>query len=225
MNTKTLLFCSTLMMANSTFAANVAFEEPNAASWGGWNRGDVNTSYVHWDVINALSDNSPDGGNLGTTSALLNANNAGAFITGGGLGGNVYSFSDTPDFTVAVQPDYASPTEPVTVALQLKVLGTDLDLASIKLDGVAWDSTSTLFSGNAGGPFGGQDKEYLFVWNDVTASAAYALDFMATGSSMSLDEVSVDIGVSAVPLPASVWLLMSAMSGLSLMRRKQKIAG
>lgn len=118
--TRIAVFCSTLMMANSAFSANVAFEDPNTASWGGWNRGDANTSFVHWDVIDAIPDNSPDGGNSGTTSALLNPNNAGAFITGGGLGGNIYSFSDTPDFTVAVQPDYVAPTDPVTVACSLK---------------------------------------------------------------------------------------------------------
>jgi hypothetical protein len=225
----TLLFFATLLVSNAA-VANVAFQNPNTASWGGWTRGDANTSFVHWDKIGGpgtldLVDTTPDAGNIGTTTAVLAPNNAGAFVTGGGAGGNIYSFSDTPDFSVVLQPDYATPTAPVTVALQLKVLGTDLDLSSVKLDGATWDSTQTIFSGTAGGPFGGLDKEYLFVWDNVAASIAYSLNFLATGSSMSLDEVSVDIGVSAVPVPAAVWMFMTALSGLAVTsRRKANIA-
>lgn len=219
-----LLFFATLLTSNVA-NANVSFQDPNTASWGGWTRGDANTSFVHWAQIDALVDHSPDAGDLGTSYAVLAANNSGAFITGGGAGGNVYSFSDTPDFTTAIQTSYSAPTDLVTVALQLKILGTDLDTSSITLGNVAWDSSQTLFSGAAGGPFGGLEKEYLFIWNNVTADTVYELDFLATGSSMSLDEVSIDVGVSAVPIPAAVWMFMTALSGLAVTsRRKARIA-
>lgn len=220
-----LLFIGLMLVSTGVTASAVnpsqaiAFQDPSA-SWGGWARGDAETSFAHWAHIDSLLDMTPDEGNIGTNTAALITNNAGAFLTGGGAGGNIYSFGDTPDFTVVVGTDYAAPSDFVTVALQLKILGTDLDSSSVKLGGAAWDSTQTLYSGLAGGPFGGQEKEYLFVWDHVAADVAYSLDFLATGSSMSLDEVSVDIGVSAVPLPAAAWMFLSALSGLAVTRRK-----
>jgi len=220
---KLILFISALLLSNVTMASPVAFQDPSSASWGDWSRGDSITSYIHWEHIDSLDDETPDAGNLGVSYAGLYANNSGAFLTGGGAGGNVYSFSDTPNFSVEFETTYATPASTVTVALQLKILGTDLDPTLVTLGGEAWDSSQTLFSGSAGGPFGGASKEYLFVWNDVTASADYSLDFFATGSSMSLDEVSVDVGVSAVPLPATAWMFLTALSGLSVARRKNNI--
>lgn len=221
-----LLFLATLFITNGATAA-INFQDPSTASWGGWSYGDAETSAVHWSVIDGPlpTDSSPDVRNLNTSLATLTANNPGAFITGGGLGGNIYSFSDTPDFTVVVNPDYAAPTSPVNVALQLKILGTDLDPNSVTLGGSAWNSTQLLFEGDAGGPFGGLDKEYLFVWEGVTAGSSYALDFLASGSSMSLDEVSLDVGVSAVPLPAAAWLFLSAIVGITAnAKRKGSVA-
>ena len=224
------MLCAVALFASNAATANTSFQDSNTASWGGWAHGDANTSFVHWDHIGgpdvlALVDDTPDAGNIGTSFAQLAPNNAGAFVTGSGAGGNIYSFSDTPDFTVDIDTDYAAPATPVTVALQLKILGTDLDASSVKLGGLAWDSTETLFSGQAGGPFGGAELEYLFVWNNVAADVAYQLDFLAQGSSMSLDEVSVDIGVvSAVPVPAAAWMFMTALSGLAVSRRKANLA-
>lgn len=222
---RAVLLFFTMLLASNNATANAFFQDPNTASWGGWDRGDAETSWLHWSHIDALIDSTPDTGNTGASSAILAANNSGAFLTGGGAGGDVYSFSDTPDFTVAINTDYTAPSSFVSVALQLKIVGTDLDASSVKLGGAAWDSTQTLFSGTAGGPFGGDEKEYLFIWDNVSASSAYALDFLAAGSSMSLDEVSVDIGVSAVPVPAAVWMFMTALSGLAVTsRRKASLA-
>lgn len=216
-----ILLASALLLSNAAMAAPVAFQDPSSASWGGWSRGDANTSYIHWAHIDSLEDESPDVGNLGTTFAGLYANNSGAFLTGGGAGGNVYSFSDTPDFSIEFSTDYTTTKPAVTVALQLKVLGIDLDSSSVTLGGAAWDSTQTLFSGDAGGAFGGASKEYLFVWDNVTANTDYSIDFLAMGSSMSLDEASID--VSAVPLPAAAWMFLTALTGLSVARRKNRM--
>lgn len=227
---KAILLVSLTALASNAALASVAFQDPNSAAWGGWTRGDENTSFAHWDHIGGPGttdtvDSTPDGGNEGTTSAVLTPNNAGAFVTGSGAGGNIYSFSDTPDFTVAVAPDYAGGEG--TLALQVKVLGTDLDLNSVTLGGEAWDSNETLFSGDATGPFGGADNEYLFVWDNISLSSPVEVDFMATGSSMSLDEVAVDFSTidppAPVPLPAGVWLFLSGLSGLAFKsKRKEK---
>ena len=246
MNTKQtgalLLSLSALVMANSASAAGaVAFQDPATASWGGWSIGDAETSHGYWDVItqdNAgasfIFDGAPDNGDFNNSSAVLSANNPGAFVTGGGLGGNVYSFSDTPSFNLDINPSYSfADAGTVTVALQLKVLGTLLDFASVDLGGLAASSATTTHTGTAGGPFGGAAEEYLFVWEDVVASTAYSLNFAALGSSMSLDEVQFDIGgyvkdavivipPNAVPVPAALLMFGPALLGFMGLRRKAK---
>lgn len=221
---RAILLLSFAAVVSNAAMANTAFQDPASAAWGGWTRGDANSSFVHWDQIGGpgtldIVDSTPDAGNIGTTSAVLTPNNAGAFVTGSGAGGNIYSFSDTPDFTVDIQPDWSGAGLAGTVALQLKILGTDLDSSSVTLGGSAWDNTETLFSGMAGGPFGGLEKEYLFVWENVSLASALKLDFLATGSSMSLDEVSVDI--AAVPLPGAVWLFLSGLSGIAFTSKRK----
>jgi hypothetical protein len=244
-----LLSLSALMSANTAFAAGaVAFQDPSTAAWGGWSIGDAETSHGYWDVIaddaggTAFDiDSSPDNGDFNNSYTELVANNPGAFVTGGGLGGNVYSFSDTPDWTLDIGTDYTfADAGTVTVALQMKVLGTLLDFSTVNLGGLGYDSAEVTYSGVAGGPFGGAEEEYLFVWEDVVASTAYSLNFAALGSSMSLDELQFDIGgymadivdpvdpidpidpPSAVPVPAAVFMFAPALLGFMGLRRKVK---
>lgn len=231
---KGTLLVTTLLLSSQTFAIPIAFQDPGTAAWGGWDRGDAGTIYTHWAVIDQLPfDGSPDISNSGSAAAGLQTNNPGGFITGGGLGGNIYSFSDTPDFTAYTAPS-VSLTGPVTVAMQIKVLGTDLDTDSVTLGigGLATAATSitTLFQGDAGGAFGGLDKEYLFTWDLASEElGGYIFDFNATGSSMSLDELAFDIGPgsitppAAVPVPAAIWLFGSALFGLVGTRRKKTV--
>jgi len=236
-----LLSLSALMMANTASAAGaVAFQDPSTAAWGGWAIGDAETSHGYWDGIaddagtTAFDiDSSPDNGDFNNAYTELVAHNPGAFVTGGGLGGNVYSFSDTPDWTLDIGTDYTfADAGTVTVALQLKVLGTLLDFDTVNLGGVSYDSAETLFAGAAGGPFGGAAGEFLFVWEDVVASTAYTLNWMALGSSMSLDEVQFDIGGFAansvtpppavIPIPAAAFMFAPALLGFMGLRRKVK---
>lgn len=228
---KGLSLCALIMLGGHAFAASTSFQDPGTSSWGGWNRGDAGTVYVHWeeygDTDGMTNDFTPDAGFSGAALGHHLTNNPGGFITGGGLGGNIYSFSDTPDFTTYTQP--AGPITPgvggaVTVALQIANLGTDLDLSSVELMvggvGVAADSVTTLFSGSAGGPFGGAVFERLFLWTLASDIGFYQFDYNALGSSLSLDALSIDIGPAAVPIPAAVWLFASALLGLVSIRRR-----
>ncbi len=240
MSLKKLILLSSVALAGGlngiVHAASTAFEDPAGAAWGGWNRGDTGTVYAHWEEFDAcvnaggfctpLPDDVPDAGASGFDSATVITNNPGAFITGNGLGGNIYSFSDTPDFDVIIDPDSNHVSGPVTAALQVAVVGTDLDFSSILLNGQAFNSVTTLATGMAGGPFGGAVNEYLFLWSMLGSEAAYAFDLTALGSSMSLDALSVDIGPAPVPIPAAVWLLGSGLLGLvTISRRNNKPAG
>lgn len=232
-------------------AAPVAFQNPAQANWGSWSRGASGTAFAGWENFDAflpggfpiaLPDDTPDQGASGVTQAVLFPNNEGAFITGSGAGGNIYSFSDINDFDVLLQPTNTQPLGPVTVALQISVLGTDISHASIKLNGVAWSERRVLATGTAGAPGGsggsgtGVDNEYLYLWRDFTrdlATEPYFFDLTAAGSSNSLDALFVDVGPftatppvspppSSVPLPASGWLLLASIAALRAQRHRAR---
>jgi len=218
-----------LAFSAQAFSASTSFEDPSTASWGNWDRGDADTIYAQWETIDgAPYDGSPDvAGSQGYTAAGLVTNNAGGFITGGGLGGNIYSI-DTGDFTAYVGAASAI-TGPVTVALQIATLGTALDTASVMLNDIVADSITTLFSGASGSSWGGDATESLFIWELTSGLTSYVFDFLATGGHMSLDAVSIDIGAaaipttpSAVPVPAAALLFGPALLGMVGFRRKLK---
>lgn len=217
-------------------AASTSFQSPDTATWGDWRRGDAGSLYVHWERFDAflpigfpsaLPDSTPDRARIGVRSATLIPNNPGAFITGSGAGGNVYSFGDINDFDVIVQPVDGFPLSPLTVALQVSVVGTDFDDASIKLNGAGFTSKTVLATGSAAAPGGvggtgnGVDNEYLYLWQNVqrvSTAVPFFFDLRALGTSNSLDALAIDIGPVAlaptppdtpapVPLPGPLGLL------------------
>lgn len=241
------------LLSEPGHAAAIAFQDPATANWGGWSRGQTGSVSVAWEkfdscVMNgvcvALPDRSPDVGNLGTVPgrSVIIPNNPGAFITGSGLGGNIYSFGDIPDFDVIIQPA-ATHLPPVgkigyvTVALQLAILGVDLNDSTVKLNGLTYSSKTVLKQKTTTAGQGGIDNEYLYLWANLVASPVYVFDFTAARSSLSLDHVAIDVGpyrlvqtppitpippVGQVPLPAAGWLLISGLGLLGSFRRTRK---
>lgn len=244
-----------LTLPASTLAATVAFQNPASATWGNWTRSTAGAIYVHYDVFGnppglgttpVLPDQTPDKGKFGTSGtqgATLLTRKKGstaspaAFITGSA---NIYSFSDVLDFDLIVQAGSAHTalgSQSITVALQLAVLGADIDHASVKLLGQSWASRTLLASGSSSQPGGsgtGVDNEYLYLWNLTAALPVYTFDFAAIGTSLSLEAVAVDIGpapnlppvvpppISAVPLPAAGLLLGGTLLAAPLLRRRAR---
>lgn len=230
-------------------AAGVHFENPASASWGNWERGDAGTLYAHWDKFVAPDftsipvDTTPDKGKLGLKdnlgaalfTAVRNEPDAApqAFITGSN---NIYSFADTLAFQILLQPQAAHEAtigqNPVIVALQVSVLGEDLDDSTVTLHGGTFLSKKVLHAANASNENGGVDNEYLYLFEFPIALSIYVLDFAAADPSLSLDAVSVDIGPAPMsvidppplptPLPAPVWLLGAASALLVRARRRQR---
>lgn len=241
-----LLVLLALTVSAPAFALSTAFQTPQNADWGGWTRGAAGTIFAGWEEFDsfvpvgfpvALPDSTPDKGSSGAKQAVLIPNNGGAFVTGSGAGGSIYSFSDINDFDVILLPKTNQPLGPVTVALQVSVVGTDLNHNTIKLNGHKWAERRTLATGTSSAPGGsggsgsGVDNEYLYLWFDVPrvlAAEPYAFDLRAAGTSNSLDALYVDIGTAPMrppsppvptPLPAGGWLLLSGLVALSRARR------
>lgn len=176
------------------------------------------SGYAEWDVFSsATSSNSPDAG-TNLSGAWLKENTGAGFITSGG---NVYSFAVATDFT-AYAPT-ASGTGTRDVVLRIMTLGTTVDLSSITLGGLSYDSYSLVGSASLGG-FGGEGQELVFVWNDIANAAGLTFDFNALGSSMSLARASVYYSalesLPAVPEPSSWATMVAGIGLLAAIRRR-----
>lgn len=227
---------SAIALALAASNAMAALQDPSSATtWGGWSRGTAGTLYAGWNVF---SDETPPGGIIVDSTPELAANvliggattpggptfgrfgdsdfrvtetSGGSFVTGGG---NIYSLSVASRFTL----DFQNRGDlPLTVALQTRTQGTELDPASILLNGVAPDRHSELARLSLGG-FGGAQVDNLFVWNWVTGRDL-TLAFAAASSHLSMDALTLD--AAPVPLPAAVWLLGSAIAGMSAVSRRR----
>src|SRR5262249_45060080 len=154
-----------------------------------WTRNSAGSIFVGWDIFGATSvfgDNTPDVGNFGTLGGakapiLLTGKKGSqqapqAFVTGSS---NIYSFDDILAFSAIVQTNAAhqalGANAPITVALQLSILGSDIDDNSVKLFGQRFDTKTVLSTGSASGPSGqgGVDNEYLYLWHLTGALPVY----------------------------------------------------
>ena len=183
------------------------------------------TTYQAWDVFTGLTSQSPDAASVNPAGvAALDELTGGAFVTGGG---NIYSPSVATRFAV-VLPGLAAggPGDGTNFHVQLRTLGSELDLGSLTLDGTPADALDGYAYAELDrvplGGFGGSQVDHLFTFFSPDASADFALGFAAASSSMSLDRVSVDtlVGAGTVPEPAAGVTLLSA--GLLALRRRRK---
>lgn len=232
---------ATALGVSGAAQAAVNFVEPSDASGFdfGFTAEDTNTTFAQWDffTIPQGGPNLPDVGSFNNGSNFAVTQNVpGAFIT---TGGNIYSFSVATDFDVSIEnnSDVTGTEAETRVVVQWKTLGNLLDYGNIFIE-IAGDPntytpdlTEVLFTGNAGGGFGGADIEYLAVFDlpgapGQDATDAINLNFNAQGTSMSLDELRIDTFASdtilagvVVPEPASL-VLLGAGALLTLRSRR-----
>jgi hypothetical protein len=206
------------------YAAGYGFDLPNEAAWGGWNRGDAGTLYAEWDNFSDASYGSgsdrtaaPTAGSSGTSDAYLSWN-AGTFSAGSG---NLYSFSVAESFQAHLIG--STGPGPLRIALQTEEWGTPIDTASVLLNGTAPTFSSVTYSEPAYPSSFGEVAltQRLFYWDLASAPASFLLAFSSAESSLSLAQVAVDVGpVAAVPVPAAIWLMGSALAGMGMVGRR-----
>lgn len=199
--------------------SSAAFIVPDSATapFANWSRSGADSAYAEWNAFTVAAGapgNSPDVGSFGPTTANLTQSFFPALITSGG---NIYSFAGATDFDVTL-PNYGYGAGYKTrVVAQIGTFGTPLLQTSLSLkysDGNATQQAA-LTSANvvaAPNPAGGTTDEWLVVWDVPNYNpGSFQLEFVASGSSMSLDRLAVDTFTQAVPEPASL-----AIAGLGL---------
>ena len=206
------------------YAAGFGFDTPTEASWGGWSRGDASTVYAEWDSFDDASfpgsrNAAPDVGSSGSSDVNLSWNSG----TGSAGSGNLYSPGVTEVFQINLTGGPAS--GPVRAVLQTESVGTDFNLASILLNGIAPTvQTVTFFDPAYASTFGPAELSHrLFYWDLASAPTSFVFDFASTGPHMSLTQVAVDIAAAPVPEPETYAMLAAGLGlvGWQVRRRNK----
>jgi len=158
-------------------------------------RATPDSDYYEWDIFTEpyLEPNAPD---ISGGEATLIGTTPGAFITSSG---NIYSFQSATSF----QMNLSSDQEITNAFLQIKALGSSIDLTKVSLigkdsggDDVSVPPTHVMIVSEEelGGERGGIDTIYTIQWNlqSTPVTGDYFILFNATESSLSLDRVSLD---------------------------------
>lgn len=194
-----------------------------------WTRGSTPGSlYAEWNIFNDniaggnIQDTTPEVANFGGGTYRVEETTGAAFLTSGG---NIYSpVAPTAfEFTVA---NVASGTH--DVFLRLASLGNfdttlNRSFTNFELNGLS-GVYSQMFNVDVGAGQG-SEVEALVSWFGVPSASSYLLKWNAVGSSVSLDQLSLDMGaVAPVPLPAAAYFMASGLVGLWTMARRKKPA-
>lgn len=222
-----------LAAGQSAHATQVVWD--NTFTPSGWTRASTPGSlYADWNIFNddlpapatGIQDTSPEVANFGGGTYKVAETTGGAFLTSGG---NIYSpFSATLfDFTFG---NVAG--GPRDVYMRIASLGnfnTTLNQAftGFTLNGIAGTYTELFREVSSivtpGGPSDSYEVESLVSFLGVPGASSYLLKFNSIGDSVSLDQLSLDVGpVAPVPLPAAVYLMGSELVGLAAMARRRQ---
>ena len=223
MNRSVLLAGSLLAALASSSSA--AFIVPDTAAYA-WDRGlTAQSTYAEWDVFSSpAGPNAPDvgsfvGGVLPAGAPAFNAFDAnegsGSFITGGG---NIYSFSGIVSPRIEFGGFGLGDAYQTTVLLQVRTLGTEIDQATVRLNGTIAASSVVELARDSLGGFGGAQVDTLFRFDLTGNLGSYTIDFDALGTSLSLDRVAIDT-FTVVPAPGV--LALAGVAGLFAPRRRR----
>lgn len=242
-----LLYVATGAVFFGSSATHAAIYAPGQAVPGligdafGWSRGDANSTFSGWDFLEAVAtpgfagtpftDSTPDiPGQFGTPSSIS--------VGPGALGvgsGNAYSPFVALSFSSIVNSGTSGGTHTRIVA-QFRTGGSELDYQGILLS-TSTESPGTLVpslmleTGRVAlGGFGGDQVDYLALWDLNSSQSAFRLDFKAASSSLSLQQFHLDtlvqssafITPSAVPAPGTLAVLGFVSGGGWVVRRLRR---
>lgn len=201
-------------------------------------RDDAGTIYTEWLNIwdenhnprdGQIFDNTPDVASVpANMNFTFDAQSPGQLLN---LMGSVMNFGNPNNFTVTASGNSAVVGTRDAV-LHVGSAYKEFDYTNITLNGETGTWTE-LFDGPFTSPFGhvGREKEFTIVWEDIPDADTFVFDVPGLwdpnpgdAGGEGVTQVSIDLsGVSAVPVPAAVWLLGSGMAGLLGIRRLRMV--
>lgn len=187
-----------------------------------WSRGDANSTYQEWDVFSSppglpgpflpdIGVSNPNGA-PGLTEVSYPA--SGSLITGSG---NIYSFSAPTSFEITIPNFNLGDGYTTTVALQTRVLGTQIDPATMLIGGVAPSVVELLPDPAAG------SVETLWQWELPGNADKYVIAFGSAESSMSFGAAAVDTYATVVPEPSTLALAALALTALTVPALRRRV--
>jgi hypothetical protein len=194
-------------------SAHAGLVNPLIPTWAG----QPTTQTASWESFTQASGgaNMPDAG--GSPFTLMNFG-PGSFIAGSG---NIYSIS-APLYVMIMGGTLGNGQTPLQVVMNVATVGTTIAPASVKL--TLWDSsgaqyvaspTSSEIRSDAPAQPQGSIRTTAYSWDTASApivASGFRFEFLASGPSMSLDAVRLDM--LYVPAPGSVALVvLAALAG------------
>jgi hypothetical protein len=192
--------------AGATPWASAGLVNPLIPTWAG----QANTQSASWDTFTQASGgaNLPEAG--GAPFSLMNFG-AASFITGSG---NIYSIT-APLYVMIMGGTLGNGQTPLQVVMNVATVGTTIAPASVKL--TLWDATGMQYvvaptaseiRSDAPAQPQGSIRTTAYTWDTAAApitASGFRFEFLASGPSMSLDAVRLDM--QYVPAPGALALL------------------
>jgi hypothetical protein len=201
-------------------AAHADFVVPDGVNVP-WIRGTTaNSAYAQWESFTTVAGpNAPDVGHSAVGSLPnLSAFNVSASGTGASVlgSGNIYSGGSAMSVTITVPSFVVDPSNPTILLLQTRTQGTEINPATVLINGVAPTQVTEL-SRVSLGPQGAM-VDTAWRWDLPTSASTFTVTFAgASPTFLSLDRVAVD--VFTVPTPGAGAVL--AFGALAAVRRRR----
>lgn len=229
------MFSLGLLLTGGQSAYAVQAVWDNTFTPSSWTRGTTAGShYAEWNIFNddvaggKILDSTPEVSLFGGGSYTVEETTSAAFLTSGG---NIYSPVSATAFNFTAGNLGGNPVDTRDVYLRVGSVGSfdttlNQSFTNFKLNGI--DGVySQLFNEAVVGGFGGNEVEGLVFWDDVPNNQPLTFSWEAVGSSVSLDQLSLDVSPAApaaVPVPAAAYLMGTGLMALAAMVRRRQQA-